>query len=68
MKPKTSNNTILYRGRCIKRFWSKPFGSQYIVMWADGGRERVFYSGCLTDLLNEIADTDKFFGRWRFLI
>lgn len=68
MKPRSSNLTILYRGRCIKRFWSAPFGSQYVVMWADGGRERCFYTGSLADLLAEIKDTDKFFGKWRFLI
>ena len=61
-------NAILYRGRYIRLMWSKVFGREYQIQWAYGGREIKYFNGSLKELMEQISETDKFFGKWRFLI
>lgn len=65
---KISHNAILYRGRYIWLMWSKVFGREYVIQWAYGGREIKYFNGSLKELMEQISETDRFFGKWRFLI
>lgn len=69
MPKHTSDNIIMYKGRYIRRFvLSRNYPPSYIVAWtADQGESKVFY-GSLTELLEQIDDTVRFFGKWAFLI
>lgn len=68
MQYQIARNAIYYRGRYIRRWYTKPFGYQYQVQWAYGGREVKMFDGTLKELMAEITETDRFFGKWRFLI